>query len=43
MQEFLKQKEVKGNVVLNYGSTNVTDDVTGLPIKFEVGMEASAD
>jgi hypothetical protein len=36
MWEFLKQKEVKGNVVIKYGRTNVTDDVTGLPIKFRL-------
>jgi hypothetical protein len=33
---------VKGNV-LKYGRTNVTDEVTGLPVRIQVGIEANAD
>jgi hypothetical protein len=27
--------------VIKYGRTNVTDEVTGLPIRIQVGMKAS--
>ena len=43
MWEFLKLKEMKGNVLTKYGRKRVTDDVTGLPIRILVGIEASAD
>jgi hypothetical protein len=33
---------VKGSVVIMYGRTNVTDDVTGVPIRIQVAMEARA-
>jgi hypothetical protein len=33
---------VKGNVVIKYGRTNVTDDVIGLPIRIQVAIEVSA-